>query len=70
MERVNSEMIRNISADYYLTALVAYLDMHDNKLTYCNAGHTYPVIFKRKERDARAAVLDRRVRRGIGQRIL
>ena len=50
MERVNSEMIRNISADYYLTALVAYLDMHDNKLTYCNAGHTYPIIFKRKER--------------------
>ena len=37
MERVNSEMIQNISADYYLTAIVAYLDMHDNKLTYCNA---------------------------------
>jgi len=50
MERVNSEMIQNISADYYLTAIVAYLDMHDNKLTYCNAGHTYPIIFKRKER--------------------
>lgn len=50
MERVNAEMIQNISADYYLTALVAYLDMHDNKLTYCNAGHAYPILFKRKER--------------------
>lgn len=50
MERVNGEMIRNISTDYFLTALVAYLDMHDNKLTYCNTGHTCPILFKRKER--------------------
>ncbi|MGB7567914.1 MAG: SpoIIE family protein phosphatase [Chitinivibrionales bacterium] len=50
MERVNAEMIQNISADYYLTAIVAYLDMHDNKLTYCNAGHAYPIIFRRNER--------------------
>lgn len=50
VERVNSELIQNISADYYLTAVVAYLDLHDNKLTYCNAGHAYPVVYNRKMR--------------------
>jgi serine phosphatase RsbU (regulator of sigma subunit)/anti-sigma regulatory factor (Ser/Thr protein kinase) len=50
MERVNAQMIKNISADYYLTAVVAFLDLHDNKLTYCNAGHTYPIMYKSKER--------------------
>jgi serine phosphatase RsbU (regulator of sigma subunit)/anti-sigma regulatory factor (Ser/Thr protein kinase) len=49
MERVNAQMVKNISADYYLTAIVAFLDLHDNKLTYCNAGHAYPVLYKRKE---------------------
>jgi len=49
MERVNAQMIKNISADYYLTAIVAFLDLHDNKLTYCNAGHAYPITYKRKE---------------------
>lgn len=50
MERVNAEMIQNISSDYFLTAMVAYLDMHDYKLTYCNAGHTYPIIYRKKEK--------------------
>ena len=50
VERVNSELIQNISADYYLTAVVAYLDLHDNKLTYCNAGHAYPIVYNRKTR--------------------
>jgi serine phosphatase RsbU (regulator of sigma subunit) len=49
MARVNSQMLKNISADYYLTAIVAFLDLHDNKLTYCNAGHAYPIMYKRKE---------------------
>jgi anti-sigma regulatory factor (Ser/Thr protein kinase) len=49
IERVNAQMIRNISTDYYLTAIVAYLDMHDNKLTYCNAGHAYPVIYRKRD---------------------
>jgi serine phosphatase RsbU (regulator of sigma subunit) len=46
MERVNDEMLRSVSARYYITALVAYLDLHDNKLTYCNAGHPYPIIVR------------------------
>jgi len=46
MERVNEEMIQSVSARYYITALVAYLDLHDNKLTYCNAGHPYPIIVR------------------------
>jgi anti-sigma regulatory factor (Ser/Thr protein kinase) len=50
MSRVNAQMILNISADYYLTAIVAYLDMHDNKLTYCNAGHAYPLVYRSKEK--------------------
>ncbi len=49
MQRVNAQMIKNLAADYYLTAIVAFLDLHDNKLTYCNAGHAYPIMYKRKE---------------------
>ena len=48
VERVNEEMIRNIPANYFITALVAYLDLHDNKLTYCNAAHPYPIIYRRQ----------------------
>jgi anti-sigma regulatory factor (Ser/Thr protein kinase) len=47
MERVNEDMLRSVSAKYYITALVAYLDLHDNKLTYCNAAHPYPIIVRK-----------------------
>ncbi len=46
MERVNEEMIRNVDSNYFITACVAYLDLHDNKLTYCNAAHPYPLIYR------------------------
>jgi anti-sigma regulatory factor (Ser/Thr protein kinase) len=46
IERVNAEIIRDISAEFYLTAFVGYLDLHDNKLTYSNAGHINPVIYR------------------------
>jgi sigma-B regulation protein RsbU (phosphoserine phosphatase) len=49
IERVNLEMIRDISADFYITAFLGYLDLHDNRLTYCNAGHAYPLIYRKKE---------------------
>jgi serine/threonine-protein kinase RsbW len=26
------------------------LDLHSNKLTYCNAGHTYPILYRKKEK--------------------
>jgi anti-sigma regulatory factor (Ser/Thr protein kinase) len=46
IERVNAEIIRDVSAEFYLTAFVGYLDLHDNKLTYSNAGHIDPVIYR------------------------
>lgn len=49
IERVNCEIVNNIHADFYLTAFLGYLDLHDNHLTFCNAGHTYPFIYKKKE---------------------
>lgn len=46
LDRVNEEMIRNVESNYFITACVAYLDLHDNKLTYCNAAHPYPLIYR------------------------
>jgi anti-sigma regulatory factor (Ser/Thr protein kinase) len=46
VERVNEEMIRNVDSNFFITACVAYLDLHDNKLTYCNAAHPYPLIYR------------------------
>ena len=48
LERVNAEMRSNISIDFYLTAFVAYLDLHNNRITYCNAGHPYPIVYNKK----------------------
>ncbi len=49
LNRINTELIKNISKDFFITAFVAFLDLHNNKLTYCNAGHTHPFIFRRSE---------------------
>jgi len=49
ISRVNSEIIGNINADFYLTAFLCYLNLHDNKLSFCNAGHAYPLIYRKKE---------------------
>ncbi len=51
LERINNELIDDISSEFYITAFVAFLDLHSNKLTYCNAGHTYPIIYKKKDRE-------------------
>ncbi|MFP4015028.1 MAG: SpoIIE family protein phosphatase [Chitinispirillaceae bacterium] len=48
IERVNHELINTIKADFFLTAFVGFLDLHDNRLTYSNAGHTYPLIYRKK----------------------
>jgi anti-sigma regulatory factor (Ser/Thr protein kinase) len=47
VERVNEEMLRSVTANYYITAFVAFLDLHHNKLTYCNAAHPYPIIYRK-----------------------
>jgi anti-sigma regulatory factor (Ser/Thr protein kinase) len=49
IERVNTEIIRDISAEFYLTAFVGYLDLHDNTLTYSNAGHINQVVCNREK---------------------
>jgi len=50
VERVNKEILENISNGYYhITAFLGYLDLHDNKLTYCNSGHPYPIVFRGKQ---------------------
>jgi anti-sigma regulatory factor (Ser/Thr protein kinase) len=49
IERVNAEIVRDISAEFYLTAFVGYLDLHDNKLTYSNAGHINPVVYRKED---------------------
>ena len=40
---------QKLSLNSFITAFLGYLDLHDNKLTYCNAGHPYPVIFRRAQ---------------------
>jgi anti-sigma regulatory factor (Ser/Thr protein kinase) len=50
LNRINTELIRTIPTDFFITAFVAVLDLHNNKLTYCNAGHTYPFIFRKSEK--------------------
>jgi anti-sigma regulatory factor (Ser/Thr protein kinase) len=49
MERVNTELQEHLTGDYFVTAFVGYLDLHNNKLAYCNAGHTYPLIFRKED---------------------
>lgn len=48
MEQVDED-IKKLSLSCFVTAFLGYLDLHDNKLTYCNAGHPYPVIFRRSQ---------------------
>lgn len=49
LERVNTEIIRDVPAEFHFTAFLGYLDLHDNKLTYGNAGHAYPLVFRKKD---------------------
>jgi anti-sigma regulatory factor (Ser/Thr protein kinase) len=48
LKRAN-EAIKEISSDFYITTVVGFLDLHVNKLTYCNAGHPSPIIYRKKE---------------------
>ena len=50
MERVNTHLAHHLGAKGYLTAVIAFLDLHNNKLTYCNAGHTAPLLYRGKAR--------------------
>jgi serine/threonine-protein kinase RsbW len=48
VERVNGELLRHVGESLLLTAFVGYLDLHDNKLTYCNTGFATPAVFRRQ----------------------
>lgn len=45
MSRVNADMVRRFSSMHFIAAFAAYLDLHSNRLTYCNAGHVYPLVY-------------------------
>ena len=51
LERINDELLGTVCSNFFITAFIAFLDLHSNKLIYCNAGHTLPIIFKRKEKE-------------------
>ncbi len=48
IERVNQDLISAVNTDFFLTAFVGFLDLHDNRLTYSNAGHAYPLLYRSK----------------------
>lgn len=43
MERVNTLLCESTSAEQFATLFVAHYDPHAETLTYCNAGHNYPL---------------------------
>lgn len=50
LERVNGDVMRATGADFLIAAFVAYLDLHNNKLTYSTAEHPYPLVYRKQER--------------------
>lgn len=48
VELVNAD-IRKLEANCFITAFLGYIDLHDNKLTYCNAGHPYPIVYRKSQ---------------------
>ena len=48
MERVNADIKLAFDGRCHLTAVIGYLDLHNNRLAYCNAGHAYPLVFKKE----------------------
>jgi len=54
IEKVNDELINAVGERFYLTAFLAFLDAHDNRLTYCNAGHPFPLLYRSSSRTAAA----------------
>lgn len=49
LEKVNWELKKRIPENVFITAFVAHLDLHNNKLTYSNAGYPHPLIYKKKD---------------------
>ncbi len=51
LDRVNEEMCDTLREDFFISAFVAFLDLHNNKLFYANAGHTPPFLYRNQHHD-------------------
>jgi phosphoserine phosphatase RsbU/P len=43
VERVNAMIVESTSVEQFVTLFLAHLDLTNGRLTYCNAGHNYPI---------------------------
>ena len=46
IDHVNRELVRDIAAPVYVRAFVGYLDMAESTLTWSNAGHIAPLLYR------------------------
>jgi len=46
MERINNLIYKNTDMDKYITFFYGVLDTRQNRFTYCNAGHNYPLLVR------------------------
>jgi sigma-B regulation protein RsbU (phosphoserine phosphatase) len=47
LEQVNSELLKDEANSLFVTGVFALVDTISGSITYCNAGHNPPVLFKR-----------------------
>ncbi len=52
MQRSNSLLFRSTNEDKFITLFLGKLDNNTHEIKYCNAGHNYPILFKRGEKSA------------------
>lgn len=48
VKKVNKELCRNNSNQFFLTLFLGILNIEDGTLSYCNAGHTPPYLIRNK----------------------
>ena len=46
VSRVNEELCACLSAPFFSTVFAGFLDLHDNRLTYCNAGSHAQLVYR------------------------
>ena len=56
LERANSLLFHNTSAEKFATLFFGCLDTEDHVLHYCNAGHNYPLLFRKDAETLRLSV--------------
>ncbi|MBN1309395.1 MAG: ATP-binding protein [Chitinispirillaceae bacterium] len=48
VDLVDKAVLEDVATDLCLAVFLGYLDLHDNRLTYCTAGRFRPLIFRRE----------------------